>query len=35
MKKYPEQFENLKKQMNEIIEKMRKTEQFLKEALGS
>jgi hypothetical protein len=33
MKKYPEQFDGFKEQMSEIIEKMKKTEQFLKEAL--
>jgi len=33
MKKYPEQFADFKEQIGELIEKMKKTEQFLKEAL--
>jgi hypothetical protein len=34
MKKYPEQFSGFKEQLVEIIEKMKKTELFLKDALG-
>jgi hypothetical protein len=33
MKKYPEQFSGFKEQLLELIEKMKKTELFLKDAL--
>lgn len=33
MKKYPEQFTGFKKQLLELMEKMKKTEQLLKDAL--